>query len=80
MFHGRSKHIHTRFDFIRECVEKSLMEVEHVPVNEQKADILTKALARIKYKAMRELIGVHDVDKRDFKLRRESVEVSLREA
>ena len=78
VFHGRSKHIHTRFHFIRECVEKGLMEVEHVPGNEQKANILTKALARIKYKEMRELIGVHDIDKGDFKLRRESVEVSLR--
>lgn len=77
VFHGRSKHIHTRFHFIRECVEKGLMEVEHVPGNEQKADMLTKALARIKYKEMRELIGVHDIDKGDFKLRRESVEVSL---
>lgn len=56
------------------------MEVEHIPGTEQKADILTKALARIKYMAMRELIGVHDVGKRDFKLRREIVGVSLNEA
>lgn len=32
VFHGRSKHIHTRYHFIRECVEKGLIEVEHVPV------------------------------------------------
>ena len=30
VFHGRSKHIHTRFHFIRECVEKGLVSVEHV--------------------------------------------------
>lgn len=78
VFHGRSKHIHTRFHFIRECVEKGLMEVEHVPGNEQKADILTKALARTKFQEMREMIGVHDVDRRSFKLRRESVEISLK--
>ena len=29
----------TRFHFIRACVEKALLEVEHVPGNEQKADI-----------------------------------------
>lgn len=80
VFHGQSKHIHTRYNFIKECVEKGLLEVEHIPDNEQKADILLKALAQTKYKEMRELIGVHDIDKRDFKLRRETVEVSVREA
>ena len=35
VFHGRSKHIHRRFHFIRECVEKDQIEVEHVPGNEQ---------------------------------------------
>ncbi|XP_048596262.1 uncharacterized protein LOC125578034 [Brassica napus] len=44
VFHGRSKHMHSRYHFIRECVEKKLLEVEHVPGSEQKADILTKAL------------------------------------
>lgn len=78
VFHGRSKHIHTRYHFIRECVEKGLMEVEHVPGNEQKADILTKALGRLKYKGMRELIGVHDVEDEDIKLRGVNVGVSLK--
>lgn len=72
VFHGRSKHIHTRYHFIRECVEKGLLEVEHVPGTEQKADILTKALGRIKYKEMRELIGVHNVD---FEIKGENVGV-----
>lgn len=80
VFHGRSKHIHTRYHFIRECVEKGLIAVEYVPGNKQKADILTKALARIKYREMRELIGVHEVKKEDVKLRGENVGVSLKEA
>ena len=41
VFHGRSKHIHRRFHFIRECVENGHIEVIHVPGNEQRADILT---------------------------------------
>ena len=79
VFHGRSKHIHTRYHFIRECVEKGLIVVEHVPGSEQKADILTKALARIKYKEMRELIGVHEVKKEVFKFRGENVGINLKE-
>ena len=79
VFHGRSKHIHSRYHFIRKCVERKLIEVEHVPGSEQKADILTKALGRIKYKEMREMIGVQDLKDMKFKLKGENV-VSLKEA
>lgn len=77
VFHGRSKHIHTRYHFIRECVEAGWIEVEHVPGNQQKADILTKALGRIKFKEMRSLIGVQELEEIEFKLRGEIVEISL---
>lgn len=77
VFHGRSKHIHTRYHFIRECVENGRIEVEHVPGSEQKADILTKALGKIKFKEMRELIGVQDLTKLKIKLKGEIVEISL---
>lgn len=72
VFHGRSKHIHKRYHFIRECVENGQVEVEHVPGEEQKADILTKALGRIKFKEMRELIGMKEVALKDFKLKGEN--------
>nr|GEX23828.1 zinc finger, CCHC-type [Tanacetum cinerariifolium] len=47
VFHGRSKHIHTRYHFIRECVENEQVIVEHVSGENQRVDPLTKALARI---------------------------------
>ncbi|KAJ9551322.1 LOW QUALITY PROTEIN: hypothetical protein OSB04_015367 [Centaurea solstitialis] len=55
VFHGRSKHINTRYHFIRECVEKGLIYVEHVSGEAQRADILTKALPRVKFTEMRNL-------------------------
>ena len=73
-----SKHIHTRFHFIRECVEKGLVSVEHVAGVKQNADILTKALGRIKFKEMRDLIGVQDASNEDFKFKRVNVEVNLK--
>ena len=79
VFHGRSKHIHTRFHFIRECVEKGMIEVEHVPGTEQRADILTKPLGRVKFLEMRDLIGVQDLSKMKFKLKGENVEISLKD-
>ena len=77
VFHGRNKHIHKRFHFIRECVEEGLVAVNHVAGKEQKADILTKALGRIKFKEMRDFIGVQDVKIEDVKLKGEIVEPKL---
>ncbi|KAK1435293.1 hypothetical protein QVD17_01054 [Tagetes erecta] len=58
VFHGRSKHIDARYHFIRECVKRGQIKVGHVSGELQKADILTKALSRLKFAEMRELIGV----------------------
>nr|GEW92689.1 zinc finger, CCHC-type [Tanacetum cinerariifolium] len=57
VFHGRRKHIHTRYHFICECVENEQVIVEHVSEENQRADPLTKALARIRFKEMRSLLG-----------------------
>ncbi|XP_042467433.1 secreted RxLR effector protein 161-like [Zingiber officinale] len=53
VFHGRSKHIDTRFHFIRECIEKGQIVVEFVNTGEQRADALTKALPGVKLAVMR---------------------------
>ena len=37
-FHDRSKHIDTRYHFIRECVEGKDVELAHVKTNDQIAD------------------------------------------
>ena len=63
VFHGRSKHIHTRFHFIRNCVENEQVEVEYILGEVQKADILKKPLAGIKFKEMPSLIGIEDISK-----------------
>jgi transposase InsO family protein len=61
--HNRSKHIDTRFHYIRECVEEGKIIVEHVGTNDQLADILTKPLGRLKFIEMRERIGLRIVKK-----------------
>ncbi|KAI3518152.1 hypothetical protein L1887_06594 [Cichorium endivia] len=61
VFHGRSKHIDIRFHFIRECIENGEVTVTHVCSKEQKADILTKALGRLKFEEMRNLLGITKV-------------------
>ncbi|GJU76026.1 hypothetical protein Tco_1273096 [Tanacetum coccineum] len=61
VFHGRSKHIDIRYHFIREYVENGHINVEHVSGELQKADILTKALPRLKFVTMRQMLGVQDL-------------------
>jgi GTP cyclohydrolase III len=43
VFLDRSKHIDTKYDFIRQCVEEGRVRVEHIDTNQQLADILTKS-------------------------------------
>ncbi|XP_047340017.1 secreted RxLR effector protein 161-like [Impatiens glandulifera] len=64
VFHGRSKHIDMKYHFIRECVEGSQIKVEFVRTDEQKADILTKALPVSKLVIVRHLIGVRNLEQR----------------
>nr|GEU89824.1 ribonuclease H-like domain, reverse transcriptase, RNA-dependent DNA polymerase [Tanacetum cinerariifolium] len=61
VFHRRSKHIDTKYHFIRECVKKEDIQVEFVSGEHQKADILIKALPKIKFLTMRQLIGLKDL-------------------
>nr|GEX72333.1 hypothetical protein [Tanacetum cinerariifolium] len=57
----RSKPIDIQFYFIRECVENGEITVAHVCGKEQKDDILTKPLARVKHEEMRNLMGIKKV-------------------
>ena len=45
------------------------MDIQHIPGSEQKADILTKALGRIKFKEMRDLVGVQELKDINFKIK-----------
>jgi len=61
VYHERSKHIDTRYHFIRECVGKGDVDVDHVSTEHQLADILTKALPRVRFIELRGRIGVINV-------------------
>jgi hypothetical protein len=49
VFHDSSKHIRTRFHFIRQSVEDGDIQPSHACSNEQLEDILTKALSKTRF-------------------------------
>ncbi|XP_074383534.1 secreted RxLR effector protein 161-like [Apium graveolens] len=63
VFHGRSKHIDVRYHFIRECVERGEIVINHISFDKQCADILTKAMATAKFEEMRSLLGMKNLAK-----------------
>ena len=56
--HNRTKHIDTRYHFVRQCVEDKKIEIEFVRSEDQLADIFTKALGKGKFPEMRDRIGI----------------------
>jgi hypothetical protein len=61
LHHDRSKRIVTRNHFVRDCVERGEVDIDHVRTNEKLADILTKALGRVKFVDQRQQLGVVEV-------------------
>ncbi|CAA0827649.1 cysteine-rich RLK (RECEPTOR-like protein kinase) 8 [Striga hermonthica] len=58
VLHDRSKHIDTRFHFIRDCVDEGQIILEFVESGRQLADILTKPLGRLRFMELRTKIGI----------------------
>ena len=48
VMHKRSKHIDTKFHFIRERVKSKEVGIHYIPTEDMAADILTKSLPRVK--------------------------------
>ena len=59
--HNRSKHIDTKYHFIRECIEEGMVEVDHVGTSGQLADIFTKSLGRVRFLELRGALGIKEV-------------------
>ena len=55
MFHDKSKHIEIEFHYIRDMMQKGV-KLQYVATDEQIANVLTKPLARAKFKYFREIL------------------------
>ena len=58
VFHNHSKHIEIPFHYIRDMVNRGVIQLEYICTNEQTTDILTKPLAEVKLKYFKEKLGM----------------------
>ena len=60
--HERSKHIDTKYHYVRECVENGPIAVEYVRTVDQLAAVLTKPLGKLKFLELRDRIGMRTLE------------------
>ena len=60
VFHKRTKHIDTKFHYIRELVNNGEIILQHCRTQEQVADILTKPLDQKSFEFLRKCLGMID--------------------
>ena len=58
MFHDKSKHIEIKYHHILDMVQRGVVKLQYVAMDEQNTDVLTKPLARVKFEYSRENLGV----------------------
>ena len=58
VFHDKSKHINTRYHFLRDCIAKNEVEVKYVKTHDQVANIFTKYLKYEAFTKLRVMLGV----------------------
>ena len=64
--HQRSKHIELHMNFIKKFIHDHVLEVQYFSVDDQVADIFTKALTKAKFTKLQFMVGVQEfVTKRD---------------
>ena len=63
VFHSRSKHIDTRFHYLRYCIADKKVEVKYVKIQDQIADIFTKPLKYDVFAKIRNMLEVMKNDK-----------------
>jgi hypothetical protein len=58
VFHGRTKHFKIKLFFLREVQQEGEVKLLYCKTEEQHADILTKALPKLKFEYLRQKLGV----------------------
>ena len=61
MAHARTKHIDIRYHYVREAVQKGVVELRYCPTAQMIADLLTKPLPRGRFEILRLAMGMEEL-------------------
>ena len=61
VFHERTKYIAVKYHYIRSLLEEGVIDLVYINTKDQKADGLTKALDKIKFRRFLTQIGLLDL-------------------
>jgi len=61
-FHGRTKHIEIKYQFIQEQIKSGTVELKYCPTEDMITDILTKGLHKEKFVKLRQLAGIKAIN------------------
>ena len=61
-FHNRTKHIDVSFHFVREKVNSKLIKIIYCPTERMLADIVAKALTKVKFEEFRSKLRVRKIN------------------
>lgn len=65
LFHGRSKHIETKFHFLRDQVDKRRLKLIYCCTEDQATDVFIKALKLNRFEKLRDLLSVKLIENSD---------------
>ena len=58
IIHARTKHIDIRYHYVREALQKRIIELRYCPTSDMIADILTKPLNKGRFETLRLGMGL----------------------
>ena len=58
VFHDKSKNIKIKYHYIRYMVQRGVVKLQYVAMDEHIANVLTKPLAKVKFEYFKEKLGV----------------------
>lgn len=56
--HKRMKHVAVKFNFVRDTVNRGLIQLKYIPTSEQVADIMAKGLGKIQFIKLRNYLNL----------------------